>query len=159
MVFSLSALSGIRIRGLWKLLVGREWKLPVWRDWLGGGGTWVVFWWVGHVSKSLVQFSVDGQDCVPSLLFAPPNYGGGNEDNGDFVHKAPYPPCCTQCPPPCSRLPPTHTSTRDSWTLTGMSGSVSYGVIGYWFKWLLVHNSTSQKFLNRWWLNSKLGVR
>ena len=110
---------------------------------LTGGGTWVVFWWVGHVSKSLVQFSVDGQDCVPSLLFAPPNYGGGNEDNGDFLQKAPGPPCCTQCPPPCSRLPPTHTSTRDSWTLTGMSGSVSYGVIGlngYWFITLQVKN-------------------
>ena len=35
------------------------------------------------VSKSLIQFSVDRQDCVPSLLFdLRPNYGGGNEDNG-----------------------------------------------------------------------------
>ena len=33
------------------------------------------------LSKSLIQFSVDGQDCVPSLLFdLRPNYGGGNED-------------------------------------------------------------------------------
>ena len=37
-------------------------------------------------SKSLTQFSVDGQDCVPSLLFdLRPNYGGGNEDNGDLL--------------------------------------------------------------------------
>ena len=35
------------------------------------------------LSKSLTQFSVDGQGCVPSLLFdLRPNYGGGNEDNG-----------------------------------------------------------------------------
>ena len=35
------------------------------------------------LSKSLIQFSVDGQSCVPSLLFdLRPNYGGGNEDNG-----------------------------------------------------------------------------
>ena len=30
------------------------------------------------LSKSLIQFSVNGQDCVPSLLFdLRPNYGGG----------------------------------------------------------------------------------
>ena len=33
--------------------------------------------------KSLIQFSVDGWGCVPSLSFdLMPNYGGGNEDNG-----------------------------------------------------------------------------
>ena len=33
------------------------------------------------ISKSLIQFSVDGPGCVPSLLFDwRPNYGGGNED-------------------------------------------------------------------------------
>ena len=37
------------------------------------------------LSKSLIQFSVDGQGCVPSLLFdLRPNYGGGNEDNGNL---------------------------------------------------------------------------
>ena len=36
------------------------------------------------LSKSLIQFSVDGQGCVPSLLFdLKLNYGGGNEDNGN----------------------------------------------------------------------------
>ena len=35
------------------------------------------------LSKSLIQFSVDGQDCVPSLLFdLGPNYGRSNEGNG-----------------------------------------------------------------------------
>ena len=38
------------------------------------------------LSKSLIQFSVDGQGCVPSLFFdLRPNYGGGNEDNGDLL--------------------------------------------------------------------------
>ena len=74
------------------------------------------------LSKSLIQFSVDGQGCVPSLLFdLRPNYGGGNEDNGDLLQKIP----CTQCPQPCSKPPPTHASAGDSWTLTGKSGSVS----------------------------------
>ena len=46
------------------------------------------------LSKSLIQFSVDGQGCVPSLLFdLRPNYGGGNEDNGDLLQKVP----CTHC--------------------------------------------------------------
>ena len=32
------------------------------------------------LSKSLIQFSVEGQGCVPSqLLDLGPNYGGGNE--------------------------------------------------------------------------------
>ena len=34
------------------------------------------------LSKSLMQFSVERQVCVPSLLLdLRPNYGGGNEDN------------------------------------------------------------------------------
>ena len=34
------------------------------------------------LSKSSIQFSIDGWGCVPSLLFdLRPNYGKGNEDN------------------------------------------------------------------------------
>ena len=34
------------------------------------------------LSKSLIQFSVEGLSYVPSLLFdLRPNYGGGHEDN------------------------------------------------------------------------------
>ena len=40
--------------------------------------------------KSLIQFSVDGQLCVPFLLFdLRPNYGGGNEVNGNLLQKVP----------------------------------------------------------------------
>ena len=92
----------------------------------------------GHVNKSLIHFSVDGRACVPSLLFdLKPNYGGGNEDNGDFLQKAPCMQCCTQCLQPWSRPPPTHASAGDSWTLMGMSGSVSYGDTAPFF-WALV---------------------
>ena len=80
--------------------------------------------------KSLIQFSVDRQGSVPSLLFdLRPNYGGGNEDNGNLLQKLPCMYCHTQCPRPCSRPLPTHASTRDSWTLTGKSGSVSCGLL------------------------------
>ena len=42
------------------------------------------------LSKSLIQFSVAEWGCVPSLLFdLRPNYGGGNEDNGDLFQKVP----------------------------------------------------------------------
>ena len=75
------------------------------------------------LSKSLIQFSIDGWGCVPSLLFdLRPNYGGGNDDNG------------TQ---PCIRPLPTHSATGDSWTLLGKSGSVSCGVTAP-FSWVLV---------------------
>ena len=58
----------------------------------------------GMLSKSLFQLSVDGQDCVFSLLFdLRPNYGGGNEDNGDLLPKVPCTHCCIQCPWLCSR--------------------------------------------------------
>ena len=72
------------------------------------------------LSKSLIQFSVDWS-CVPSLLFhLRPNYGGGNEDNGDLVQKVLCTECCTQCPQPCSRL--IGASAGDSWILTGILG-------------------------------------
>ena len=56
-------------------------------------------WWRGKLvlvlmgratlSKSLIQFSVDGWSCVPFLLFdLRPNYGGGNEDNGDLLPRS-----------------------------------------------------------------------
>ena len=78
---------------------------------------------------------VYGWGCVPSLLYdLRPNYGGGNEDNGNFLQKVP----CTQCLQPCSRPLPTHTSTGDSFTFTGKSGSVSCGVTAP-SSWVLVH--------------------
>ena len=89
------------------------------------------------LSKPLLQFSVDGQGYVPSLFDLMPNYGGGNEDNGNLSQQVPCKQCYTQCPQPCSRPPPTHTSARDSWTLTGKSGSVSCGVTVP-FSWVLV---------------------
>ena len=53
-----------------RLMEASWWKT----DW---GGNWVM------LSKSLIQFPVDGQGCVPSILFdLRPNYGGSNEDNG-----------------------------------------------------------------------------
>ena len=39
------------------------------------------------LSKSLIQFSVDGQGCVPSLLFdLRPNYGGGKGPMQALLH-------------------------------------------------------------------------
>ena len=55
-----SALWWRKLRGLWKLTDGR--------DWLRGN---LVLIQIGGamLSKSLIQFSVDGRGCVPSLLF------------------------------------------------------------------------------------------
>ena len=39
--------------------------------------------------KSLIQFSVKGWGCVPSLLFdLRPNYGGSNKDNGALFKRS-----------------------------------------------------------------------
>ena len=60
MVFILSALWWIRIRGLWKLPDGKDWLRGI----LGLGPMGRAMF-----SKSLIQFSIDGWSCVPSLLF------------------------------------------------------------------------------------------
>ena len=91
------------------------------------------------LSKCSIQFSVRGQGCLPSLLSDPrPNQGGGSEDNGHLLPKVSGRHCCTQCPRPCSSTLPTHSSARDSWTLTGKSGSVPCGVPAS-FSWVLGH--------------------
>ena len=55
------------------------------------------------LSKSLIQFFVDGWGCVPSLFFElRPNCGGGNGDKGDLLQKVTYTHCCTQCPDPAA---------------------------------------------------------
>ena len=46
--------------------------------------------------------------------------------------------CCIQCLWLYGRALSTHNSTRDSWTLTSKSGSVSCGVTAP-FSWVLVH--------------------
>ena len=80
------------------------------------------------LSKSLIQFSVDGRQCVPSLLFdLSLNNGGGNEDNGDLFQKVPCMYHCTECLQPCSRLLLAHASTGDSWTLMCKSGQSLVG--------------------------------
>ena len=129
-VFILSALWWIRLRGLWTVPDGWDW---LW------GKLGLVLMGGAMLSKSLTQFSVDREGCVPSLLFDLwPNYGGGHEDNGDLLQKVPCMCRHTQCPWPWTRPPLTHASTRDSWTLTSMSGSVFCGAIEP-FSWFLVH--------------------
>ena len=109
-----------------------------WERWLWGK-LGLVLMGGAMLSKSWIQFSIDEPGCVPSLLFdLRPNYGGGNRENGDLLQKVPCMNCHTQCPRPCSRPLPTHTSTRDSWTLTGKSGSASCGDTASFF-WVLVH--------------------
>ena len=56
-----------------------------------------------------------------------PNYGRGNEDNGDLLQMDPCTHCHTQCPWPWSRPPFTHASARDSWTLTDESAQSPVG--------------------------------
>ena len=55
------------------------------------------------LSKSFIQFSVEGQGCVPSLLFdLRPNCGVGNEDNGGLLQKALCMHCQLSAPDPAA---------------------------------------------------------
>ena len=50
------------------------------------------------LSKSLIQFSVDGCSCVSSLLFdLRSNYGRDNEENDDLLQKFQCLHCHIQC--------------------------------------------------------------
>ena len=71
------------------------------------------------LSKSLVQFSVDGQSCVLSLLFdLKPNYGGDNENNGNRLQKVP----CTHLVPPT--LKQATANPHLSWRFLDIHGQV-----------------------------------
>ena len=80
---------------------GLLWKLPDGRDWLRGK-LGLVLMGRGILSKSLIQFSVDGQDSIPSLR---PKYVGGNENNADLLQQIPCKHCRTQCLQSCTKPP------------------------------------------------------
>ena len=90
-------------------------------------------WWaaISGVARSqtwLKGLRSSSSSHVPSLLFdLRPNYGGGNEDNGNLLQNVPCRHCYTQCPQPCSRPPPTHTSTE---TLGHSRASLSQSLVG-----------------------------
>ena len=92
------------------------------------------------LSKSFIQFSVDGWSCVPSLLFT---WGQTMVEVMNLMvtsFKRSHACTATLNAPnqPCSRPPLIHSSTGDSWILPGKSGSVSCGVTAL-FSWVLVH--------------------
>ena len=53
------------------------------------------------LSKSLIQFSIEGLCSLP-VFDLRPNYGGGNEENGDLLQKVPCRLCYTQRPDPAA---------------------------------------------------------
>ena len=88
----------------------------------------------GHavLSKCLIQFSVDGWGCIPSLLFTWTQTVV--EVMKIMVTSFRRPHACTpciQCPQPCSRPPRTHASAGDSQTPTGKSRAVSLLLWGH----------------------------
>ena len=90
-----------------------------------GGKLGLVLMGGAMLSKYSIQFSVDRQWCVPSLLFdLMPIYGGVNEDNADLLQKFPCMHCCTQCSPTFSRLLPTHASAGDSHSQASLGQSI-----------------------------------
>ena len=65
----------------------------------GVSGYSLVLMALAMLNKFLIQFSADGWDCVPSLLFGlRPSYGRGNEGNGDLLKKDLYTHCCLPDP-------------------------------------------------------------
>ena len=100
-------------------------KASWWRDWLRGK-LGLVLMGGAMLSKSLIQFSVDGLGCVPSLLFdLRPNCGGGNEGNGDLIKRLVH--CCTQC---SWTLQQATADPHLCWRLLDTHGEVSQSLVG-----------------------------
>ena len=105
--------------------------------------------------KSLIQFSVVGLCCVPSLFFT---WGQTVVEVMKIMvtfSKVPCIHCCTQCPDPAAghHRP---TPLPETWTLTDKSGSVSCGVAAP-FSWVLVHTRSAcacQESVSQSWVSS-----
>ena len=124
MVFSLLALWWRRIRGLWRLPVGKDW---LW------GKLGLVLMGRAMLSKSLIQFSVDGWSCVPFLLFdLRPNYGGRNEGKATSFKRS-HPRIAALSAPspaagPCPPMPPSQWETPwHSWASLGRCLGILWG--------------------------------
>ena len=63
-------------------------------------GDWVLFWcaWPCSVNLKSAFLLMGGAVFPPCYLTRRPNYGEGNEDNGDLLLKVPRAHCHTQCP-------------------------------------------------------------
>ena len=88
------------------------------------------------LSKFLIQVSVDGWGCVPSLQFGlrlKDSRGNGNVPEKDLCQHSTAPRTVV-----FSALTPWQ-AAGDSWTLTGKSGSVPCGITAP-FSWVLVHS-------------------
>ena len=77
------------------------------------------------LSKILIQFSVDGSGCIPSLLFdLRPNYDGGNEDNFNLLQKSHAPTAVLSASNPTAghyRSTPLPETPGHSWASLGQS--------------------------------------
>ena len=104
------------------------------------GGNWVLFWWAGPsmLSKSLIQFLLMGRAVFPPCCLI------WDQTTVEVMKimvtsfKRPQAHTAALSAQSCIRPLPTHSFTRNSWTLTGKFGSVSCGVPAP-FSWVLVH--------------------
>ena len=120
MIFILSALWWIKIRGLW--------KLPDRTDWL----------W-GKLGLVLNPVFCNGWGCVSSLLFdLRPNYLVEVMKKMVTPSKGPMHSLLHSVPPTLQQATSGPHLHWDSWTLRGKSGSVSCGVTAL-LSWVLVH--------------------
>ena len=106
------------------------------RDWLRGK-LGLVLMGGAVLSKSLIQFSVDGWGCVPSCCLT---WGRTMVELMKIMETSfqrSVQALLHSVPPTLQQANMTHACTGDSWTLTGKSWSVSCGVTAP-FSWVLV---------------------
>ena len=91
-----------------------------------------------------------GTSLLFHVIYLGPNYGGGNEDNGDLPQKIPGIYCYSPCSQPCSRPPLTHAFTGDSWTPRQSPVGSLFLSPGFWCTWLCcaLQESISQSYVS-----------
>ena len=97
--------------------------------------------------------------CSLPAIYLEPNYGGGNEDNGDLPQKIPGIYCYSPCPQTWSRPPPIQVFVGNSWTLTGKSpvGSLFLSPGSWCTRFCCaLHESVSQSYVKFWQLYSRV---
>ena len=104
------------------------------RDWLRGK-LGLVLMGEAMLHTSLIQFSVDGQGCFPSLFQTMVEVMKIMVTSFRTSHEL-----LRWVPTHGSRPTPNHAFAGDSWTLTGKSRSVSFDITAP-FSWVLVHTT------------------
>ena len=126
-------------------------------DW---GGNWVLFWWAGPCSVNLWSnfLLMGGGLCSLPVIYLGPNYGRGNEDNGDLLQKVPCMYCSNPAACHCQPIPLLETPGHSQASLV-QSREVTDPFSWVWHpqvSFCALQESVSPVLCKFWWLSCRV---